>query len=191
MSQLSDKHLPAMIRAAKTAGIPLGELKPLNPVTQQGPRALALITALEMNDPATLAEMRQEAREGATVETMAVRAGLIEMTPSAHQALMASDPDYVREHKEKAIKREADQLATWDRLAKEGARRQLIKQHGSEAAADRYLAQQEASDKAKAEQAARDAESARQLEKRIAAKQAEIAQQARIAQASVATGVTG
>lgn len=63
MSQLSDKHLPAMLRAAQSAGIPLGELKPLNPDTQQGPRALALITALEMDDPAALAEMRQEAGE--------------------------------------------------------------------------------------------------------------------------------
>lgn len=190
MSQLSDKHLPAMIRAARSANIPLDELKPVNPVTQQGRRAKALLMALEVNDPDVLAEMRQEAGEGATIETMAVRAGLIEMTPSAHQALMASDADYVRQQQEQAVQREADQLATMDRLAKESERRRLVKQYGSEAAADRHLAQQEASDKAKAEQAERDAQAAQDLNRRIAAKQAEIDRGWQLARASV-TGVAG
>lgn len=190
MSQLSDKHLPAVINAARSAGIPLGELKPVNPFTQQGKRATLLQASLEAVDPVACAQLRGEAGLGSTLETAAVRAGLIEMTPTAHAALMASDGDYAQEQRDAAIQRELDQLEAWDRQAKEMARNQVIRQHGGDtAAADRFLRQQEEIEQSKAEQKARDEESARQMNQRIAQRQEADRRMAR-AQGIVVSGVT-
>ncbi len=188
MSQLNDKHLPAMLRAAQTAQIPPSELKLLNPVTQKGQRAVMLLAALEMNDPDVLAEMRAEANEGATLETAAVRAGLLQMTPSAHATLMATDGDYVRKQQEKAVEKEQDLLSSMERMTAESRRKRLVTQLGSEDAADRAMFAEEQREKAKEQEAKLAADRDRELNKRIAQKQAEIQRGFELARAS-ATGV--
>ena len=189
MSQLNDKHLPAVVAAAKALGIPLGELKPVNPHTQQGDRARRICMQLEVDHPIANAEMKTEAGEHVTVETAAVRAGLIQMTQSAHQELMRSDADYIQRTNEQAVEREQDLLASLDRMSAESRRKQLVNKLGSESAADRAMFAEEKRVKAQQEQAQLAAERDRELNKRIAQKQAEIQRGWEQARAS-ATGVT-
>lgn len=155
MSQLSKQHLPAMIEAARAAGIPLGELKPVNPFSQQGQRATMLQSALQVVNPVAYAELRNEAGIGATLETVAVKAGLVEMTESAHKGLMASDGQYVIEQKSAEIKREADLLASYQKQGDDMERNRLISQRGSAASADKYLSQRNALEQARQAEADR------------------------------------
>ena len=188
MSQLSDKHLPAVVRAAQRLGIPLGELKPVNPHSQQGDRARRICMQLEVDDPIANAEMKTEAGVGATLETRAVRLGVIEMTPSAHAELMSSDADYIQRQQEKAIQQEQDLIASMERMTAEPQRKRLVNQLGSEDAADRAMFAEEQREKAQAHEAQLAADRDRDLQKRIAQKQAEIQRGFELARAS-ATGV--
>ena len=188
MSQLSDKHLAPMVNAAKAAGIPLSELKPVNPFTQQGGRAKQICMALETVDPVVAAQLKAEAGIGATLETAAVRAGIVQMTPSAHAELISSDADYIQRQQEKAVKQEQDLLDSMERMTADSRRKRLVNQLGSEDAADRAMFAEEQREKAKAHEAQLAADRDRDLQKRIAQKQAEIQRGFELARAS-ATGV--
>lgn len=188
MSQLSDQHLPAVVAAAQALGIPLGELKPVNPHSQQGDRARRICMQLEVDNPIANAEMKTEAGVGATLETAAVRAGVIEMTQSAHQELMRSDADYIQRTNEQAVEREQDLLASMERMTAESQRKRLVNQLGSEAAADRAMFAEEQRAKDKEAEAKRSHEAHVALEARINKQRAETQRQWEQSRAS-ATGV--
>lgn len=188
MSQLSDQHLAPMVNAARSLGIPLGELKPVNPFTQQGARAEQICMALEVTNPVAAAQLKAEAGLSFTLETAAVRAGVIEMTQSAHTELMISDADYIQRQQEQAVQKEQDLLASMERMTAESHRKRLVNQLGSEDAADRAMFAEEQREKSQAQEAQLAADRHRELQQRIAQKQAEIQRGFEIARAS-ATGV--
>ena len=193
MSQLSNEDLKVNVAIGKQLGLRLPAIN-LHDLPQDYPRRREILMVFEAMDRQSFVRMERQSDNARpmTAEAELARRGELEVTQTIHDELMATDAGYLQQQRESAVQREADILAAMERKTNALARKSMIRQHGSEAAADRAIAQQEAQAKAKAEQAERDRQSAIALEKRIAAKQAETLRQARMAGIAGlgATGVT-
>lgn len=115
---MTDYELQTLLKAASLAKIPASTLKPLNPWTQQGERAQAMQMAVAEVDAAQAARWRIAAGESISLASAAAKAGLTEMTSSAHEELSQIDADYITGVEEARARREADLL---DRMEKETA----------------------------------------------------------------------
>ena len=114
---MDEAQLKVLLDAAKMAGIPASELKPVNPWSQNGPRAQAMQMAVQNVAPAMAAQFRLDAGQSLSLEAAAVQAGLQEMSKSVFEELNELSPDHITGQQEAAARREADLLASLEKGA--------------------------------------------------------------------------
>jgi len=113
-----EKHeIKVLLQAAQALKKDPSTLKAENPYLMKGGVAEAIRMAVESINPQQAAEWRKSAGVGGTLESVAVQAGVIPMTASAHQELMESDPDYATGVREAQARREAELLVEMDAAA--------------------------------------------------------------------------
>ena len=116
---MDEAQLKVLLDAAKMAGIPASELKPVNPWSQNGPRAQAMQMAVQNVAPAMAAQFRLDAGQSLSLEAAAVQAGLQEMSKSVFEELNELSPDHIVGQQEAAARREADLLDQMGKAAEE------------------------------------------------------------------------
>ena len=94
-------------------------LKPVNPFTQQGPKAQSLQVAVQEINASQAARWRVEAGESVSLAAAAAQAGLTEMSASrtVHEELSQLSADYITGQAEAAARREADLLQSFEKSA--------------------------------------------------------------------------
>ena len=106
-----------LLDAATLAKIPVSDLKPVNPFSQQGERAKMMQMAVQEISAAQAARWRVEAGDSVSLAAAAAKAGLTEMTRTVHEELSQLDADYITGQQESAARREADLLASLEKGA--------------------------------------------------------------------------
>ena len=92
-------------------------LKPVNPFTQQGPKAQSLQVAVQEINASQAARWRVEAGESVSLAAAAAQAGLTEMSRTVHEELSQLSADYITGQAEAAARREADLLQSFEKSA--------------------------------------------------------------------------
>lgn len=116
---MTNEELTALIECARAAGYSPHEVEPINPYKIKGQQGSALRIAAESLQPAFAAQWKREATKVVeTLETAAVRAGIGEMTQTAHNHMMETDRDYRVSYEETIARREAGWLSKMDEEAK-------------------------------------------------------------------------
>ena len=193
MSQLSNEDLKAVFAISDRLGFRIPAVN-VHDLPQDFPRRREILMTLEASNPRAFARMAAtaESAQPISVEAEMVKRGLMPMTEAAHGELMLSDGDYVEQQEQIQQQAESDAISSLDRMTAELERKRIVREQGSEAAADRFQERQVAQQAAREQQAEASALAHQQLEKRIKAKQEEIARNALISAGNVvATGVTG
>lgn len=116
---MTNEELTALIQCAKAAGYSPHEIEPLNPYKMKGDTGSAIRIAAESLIPQMAAQWKRESSKSVeTLETAAIRAGVGEMTQTAHNHMMETDRDYRASYEETMARREAGWLSKMDEEAK-------------------------------------------------------------------------
>lgn len=117
---LSEKEdIEVLMKAAAFAKIPAGQLKPLNPYTQDSPRGKLIQAAVETIDPVTAARWRTASGSQMSLETVAAEMGLQPHTKETREDLLKHDPKAVIQQRAAQEQWEKDQLAAMDKAVDE------------------------------------------------------------------------